>query len=122
MPSVAWYCWFANTPHNQQKDLTMYKYRLHYLADNDDANWKKCGTKEPVEIGDVLQLACGYYHVVTAITQQKTQTRLDLSQSGQGPAAAALLAEQLGHYPKTGRTQVVNPHPKIHEGDASVEL
>ncbi len=42
----------------------MYKYRLHYLRDGDDGNWKTYESEEEVSIGDVLQLACGFYHCV----------------------------------------------------------
>jgi len=107
---------------NTVRSKGMHKYRLHYLADGDDANWKKCGTTEPVKIGDVLQLSGGFYHVVSLIIQQKTGIRLDLSKSCQSPDEAWLVASQLEHYPKTGRSRVVNPHPKIHAGGALVEL
>lgn len=100
----------------------MHKYRLYYLSDGDDANWKKCGTKRAVEIGDVLQLSCGFYHVVCAITQQKTDVRLDLSKSCQSADEAWLVAEQLEQYPRGGRFQAVNPDPKIYEEDTIIEL
>ena len=100
----------------------MHKYRLHYLADCDDANWKKCATNEAVQIGDVLQLSCGFYHVVCSITQQKTGIRLDLSESCQSPNDAWHVAEQSGGYPKTGRLPFVNPNPKIYAEDALVKL
>ena len=100
----------------------MHEYRLHYLADGDDANWKKCGTDKAVEIGDVLQLSCGFYHVVCRITEQKTGIRLDLSHSCQSPDEAWLVAEQLEDYPKGGRSRVVNPNPKVHANGAVVKL
>ena len=100
----------------------MHKYRLYYLSDADDANWKKCATNYAVEIGDVLELSCGFYHVVCAITQQKTGIRLDLSKSCQSADEAWLVAGQLDQYPKTGRFRYVNPHPKIYEDDSIVEL
>jgi hypothetical protein len=100
----------------------MHKYRLYYLSDVDDANWKKCQTTESVGVGDVLQLACGYYHVVCEITHQKTGVRLDLSKSCQSAEEAWLVASQSGRYPKDSRSPVVNPHPKIHARDALIEL
>jgi hypothetical protein len=78
----------------------MYEYRLHYLADNDSANWKKYTSESPVRVGDAIQLACGFYHCVTDIKEQKTGVRLDLSKAGQGAEEAMLLARQLGHFPK----------------------
>ncbi len=66
----------------------MYKYRLHYLRDGDDGNWKTYESEEEVSIGDVLQLACGFYHCVIKITKQKTGVRLDVSQSAQSPDEA----------------------------------
>ena len=100
----------------------MNTYRLHYLADSDDANWKKCGTTIPVEIGDTLKLSCDYYHVVCEITQQKTGVRLDLSNSCQSADEAWLVAEQYGHYPKPNRPKSSNPQLKVHEGDEIVQL
>lgn len=100
----------------------MHKYRLYYLSDGDDANWRKCGTKDPVEIGDVLQLSCDFYHVVCDITQQKTGIRLDVSKSCQSPDEAWLVAEQLEQYPRIGRSHAGRHCRKIHEGDALVEL
>ncbi|MCV6604622.1 MAG: hypothetical protein OIF34_04910, partial [Porticoccaceae bacterium] len=61
----------------------MHKYRLYYLSDADDANWQQCATVEPVNIGDVMELSCGLFHVVCDINQQKTLPRLVLSKSSQ---------------------------------------
>jgi len=92
----------------------MHEYRLHYLADAVDMNWKKCASKTSVCEGDVLELSCGFYHVVCSVIRQKTGIRLDLSKSCQDAEEAILVASQLGQYPKSGRSRAKNQHPKIH--------
>lgn len=79
---------------------SMYKYRIHYLADMDDANWKTYESNEEVKVGDVLELACGLFHMVVAIRKQKTGTRIDVSRSSQDPEEARSIAVTLGHYKK----------------------
>ena len=79
----------------------MYEYRLYYLADNDDANWKKYSSESPVCVGDTIELACGLYHAVAGIKEQKTGARLDLSASAQDAQEAMLLARQYGHLPES---------------------
>ena len=75
----------------------MFEYRIHYLADCDDANWKKYSSEAQLKIGDIIELACGLYHVVCAIKPQKTGTRIDVSKSAQDPEEALLLAQQHEH-------------------------
>lgn len=58
----------------------MIKYRLHYLADMDDAMPKVYVSEQPVRVGDVIRPG-SYYHRVEKIREQKTGTRLDLSKS-----------------------------------------
>lgn len=74
----------------------MYEYRIHYLADMDDANWKKYESGSELHVGDVIQLACGFYHVVCDIKQQKTGVRIDVSKSSQSEDEALLVAHQDG--------------------------
>jgi hypothetical protein len=100
----------------------MFKYRLHYLADMDDANWKKCCAQESVEVGDILKLSCNFYHVTCAVIEQKTGVRLDVSKSCQTADEAMLVAKQLGHYPPKGKSHVERLHPRVFEGDALIEL
>jgi len=73
------------------------KYRLHYLADADDMNWKTYESETPVQVGDVIQLSCGYYHQETEALQQKTGIRLEVSKSCQSVEEAIMVREQLGH-------------------------
>lgn len=80
----------------------MHRYKLHYLSDGDDANWVRCETETEVEVGDVLRLSCGFYHVICAKKQLKKEIRLDVSKSCQSPEEALLVAEQHGDYPKPG--------------------
>lgn len=75
----------------------MYEYRIHYLADSDDANWKEYQSSQQLVVGDVIELACGFHHVVCAIKPQKTGTRIDVSKSAQNREEATLLAQQYGH-------------------------
>ncbi|AKX52508.1 hypothetical protein [Thiopseudomonas alkaliphila] len=75
----------------------MLEYRVHYLADCDDANWKKYKSANPLKVGDIIELACGFHHVVCAIKAQKTGTRIDVSKSAQDPEEALLLAQQYKH-------------------------
>lgn len=75
----------------------MYEYRVHYLADCDDDNWKKYQSDQPLKIGDVIELSLGLQHVVCAIKQQKTGVRIDVSKSAQDCEEAILLARQYGH-------------------------
>ncbi len=71
-----------------------HEYKFHYLADSDDANWKKYQSKEPVEVGQIIQLACDYYHMIIAIKQQKTGIRIDVSKSSESKDDCILLAQQ----------------------------
>ena len=100
----------------------MFEYRLYYLSDGDDANWKKCGTNLVVEVGDVLELSCGFYHVVCDITKQKTGIRLDMSKSCQSPEEAWLVAEQLKHYPRGSFGNANSPKLRVFEGNGIVEI
>ena len=75
----------------------MYEYRIHYLADSDDANWKKYQSNHPLKVGEVIELSLGLQHVVCAIKQQKTGVRIDVSKSAQDREEAILLAQQYGH-------------------------
>lgn len=75
----------------------MFEYRVHYLADGDDANWKKYSSETQLLVGDIIKLACGFYHVVCAIKPQKTGTRIDVSKSAQDREEALLLARQYAH-------------------------
>ena len=76
----------------------MHKYRIKYLSDNDSANWKTYETEKPVKIGDTIRLACGFYHLITAIHDQKTGVQLVVSKSAETPQEALLVAKQLGHH------------------------
>ncbi len=78
----------------------MYKYRLHYLRDIDDGNWKKYESDSKVIVGDVIQLASDFYHCVIKITNQKTGVRLDVSQSSQSRAEAIDSAKIDGFLPE----------------------
>ncbi|MBU0538384.1 MAG: hypothetical protein KKG00_00535 [Bacteroidetes bacterium] len=75
----------------------MFEYRIHYLADCDDANWKKYSSEVQLNVGDIIELACGLHHVVCAIKPQKTGIRIDVSKSAQDPEEALLLAQQYEH-------------------------
>lgn len=87
----------------------MYQYKLYYLSDGDDANWSRCKTKQEVEIGDILHLACGFYHVVCGLKQLKSEIRLDVSKSCQSAEEALLVAEQHGDYSKYGTEPKLTP-------------
>jgi hypothetical protein len=79
----------------------MKKYRLHYLADNDDGDPKTYESKEPVKAGDVIYLEeTGNYHQAIRLLQQKTGTRIDLSKSAESRLEAEQLAGQYGHVPE----------------------
>ena len=73
-----------------------FNYRVHYLADADDANWRTYQAAAPLAVGDVIQLSLGFYHVVCAIKQQKTGVRIDVSKSSQDAEEALLVAQQDG--------------------------
>lgn len=73
------------------------KYRLHYLADCDDACPKTYETPDPIRIGSVIEPGDGFYYCIVKVTEQKTGVRLDLSKSAQSPEEAELLARQYGH-------------------------
>lgn len=100
----------------------MFQYRLRYLADMDDANWKKIGAQVSIEVGDILRLSCNYYHVTCAVIEQKTGYRLDVSKSCQTADEAILVAKQMGHYPPKGKFNVERLHLRVFEGDALIEL
>ena len=74
----------------------MFEYKVHYLLDGDDMNWKKYSSKKELQKGDIIQLAGDVYHVVVDITEQTTQTRIDVSESADSEENAVLLAEQAG--------------------------
>jgi len=59
----------------------MIKYRLHYLADMDDAMPKEYVSEQPVAVGDIIRPG-SYFHRVVAVRQQRIGTRLDLAKSG----------------------------------------
>ena len=88
----------------------MPQYKLYYLSDCDDANWLRCDTEAEVEIGDILRLSCGFFHVVCAMKQLKKEIRLDVSKSCQSPEEALLVAEQHGDYPKPGSEPKLSPN------------
>ena len=100
----------------------MFKYRLHYLADMDDANWKQCGAQESIEVGDILRLSSNFYHVTCAVIEQKTGYRLNVSKSCQTVEEAMLVAKQMGHYPPKIKSHVERQHPRVFEGNALIEL
>lgn len=102
--------------------LKMFQYRLHYLADMDDANWKRIGAQESINVGDILRLSCNYYHVTCAVIKQKTGYRLDLSKSCQTADEAMLVAKQMGYYPPKGESHVERLHPRVFEGEVLIEL
>lgn len=78
----------------------MTTYRIHYLADHDDADPRHYRTEFSVKAGDVLRLPeTGNYHRAIRLHTQKTGVRIDLSKSAQSPAEAILLSVQLGHWP-----------------------
>lgn len=80
----------------------MYSYRLHYLADQDDADPRQYTSAQPVNPGDVLQLPeTGMFHLVVRHQVQKTGTRLDLSKSATNESDARLLAAQYKHWSAT---------------------
>lgn len=97
----------------------MNDYRLYYLADGDDANWKKCRAKQEVQLGDILQLSCGFYHVVCKIIQQKNGVRLGVSKSCQTPDEAVLVAKQDGFYPDV---KVIRLQPKTHSDQELIKV
>ncbi|WP_417704393.1 hypothetical protein [Pseudomonas sp.] len=72
----------------------MFEYRIHYLADCDDANWKKYSSEIQLKVGNIIDLARDFHHVVCAIKPQKTGTRIDASKLAQHPEEALLLAQQ----------------------------
>ncbi|WP_421173900.1 hypothetical protein [Aeromonas enteropelogenes] len=72
----------------------MFNYRLYYLADSDDMNEKKYSSENEVEIGDIIQLDCGFYYMVINVKQQKTGICLELSKSAQDEKECELLAKQ----------------------------
>lgn len=74
----------------------MFDYKIHYLEDMDDLNWKTHTSQKELNVGDVIQLASDLYHVVVDIHQQATQTRIDVSQSAQTESEARLIAQQQG--------------------------
>ena len=76
----------------------MHKYLIRYLADVDDSNWAEYTSNQPVVIGDVVQLACNFYHCVTEV-QEDLAAQITVSQSSQSHAEAILVARQLGHLP-----------------------
>jgi predicted RNase H-related nuclease YkuK (DUF458 family) len=88
----------------------MNRYKLYYLSDCDDANWPRCETETEVEVGDILRLSCGFYHVVCAKKQLKKEIRLDVSKSCQSQEEALLVAEQHGYYPKPGLEPKIAPN------------
>lgn len=75
----------------------MFKYRLHYLSDMDDACERHYESEFPVKIGDVIKPGDGFYYCVVKEHKQKTGVRLDLSKSAQDTEEAVLLAQQYGH-------------------------
>lgn len=81
------------------EDTPMHTYRLHYLADQDDADPRHYTSTHPVKPGDVLQLPeTGMFHLVAGHQVQKTGIRLDLSKSATNEADARLLAAQYRHW------------------------
>ena len=72
----------------------MYEYKIHYLLDGDDMNQRNYRSNSKVSIGDVLELESGFFHVVVEIHHQKTQVRIDVSESAESKEVSILLAQQ----------------------------
>ena len=72
------------------------EYRLHYRADADDGNQPTYETDEGLTIGQVIQLENGFHYCVIGVHEFPDGGCLDLSESGQSPEQARLLAEQRG--------------------------
>lgn len=66
----------------------MKKFKLHFLRDNDDSNPKHYFDEHEPEIGQVIQVENGFYHVVVTKRNLKKIVRLDLSESGQSETEA----------------------------------
>lgn len=82
----------------------IYRYRLHYLADHDDADPRFYESATEVTPGEVLHLPeTGWYHRAIRLHTKKTGIRLDVSKRGESVQEAMLLSEQYGHWTAQGR-------------------
>lgn len=78
------------------------RYKLYYLADNDDGDPKYYTSPHPVKPGDVIKLPeTQLYHRAIRCRPLKINTRLELSKSAQSAQEAMLLSQQYGHWPAT---------------------
>ncbi len=85
---------------HKPKESPMYRYRLKYLAEQDDGNSKTYQSDAPVAVGDVIKPSHGDYHYVVRIRPLDKDICLDLSKSATNIEDALLLAKQHGHYAK----------------------
>ena len=72
----------------------MKKFKLYFLRNSDDSNPKYYFHEQEPNIGQVIQVDNGYYHVVVKKHNLKKIVRLDLAEAGQSETEANLLAKQ----------------------------
>ena len=90
---------------NRVKELHMlpkYIYRLEYITDNEAYHQTIYTALQPVAVGDLIETM--EYHAVVAVihsfgSDDEPQTALLLSDGGQSPQEAFLIAQQAGHLP-----------------------
>ena len=80
--------------------MTEFTYHLEYIGVNKNKENPIFKTQQPVKAGDLIE--SHYYHVVISVihsqgNNDEAVTILLLSEDGQSPAEAYLLAQQAGH-------------------------
>lgn len=70
----------------------MKKFKLKFLRNFDDSNPIYYFDEHEPQIGQVIQVENGYYHVVVSKHNLKTIVRLDLAEGGQSETEAHLLS------------------------------